>query len=133
MNNFFVDIVCRAFTNIEEIHKAAAENKELLVQNEALKELKDLKLHWSEGIDKIVDNNISNYDTQIMQKHKQLETEAENFEWESLNRALTQNRTTRQKSMTSLGFGFSQRQGRDGLDGDEPALGESIFGDSMRK
>lgn len=63
MNNFFVDIVCRAFTNIEEIHKAAAENKELLVQNEALKELKDLRAHWFEGIDKIIDNNISNYDT----------------------------------------------------------------------
>jgi hypothetical protein len=63
-----------------------------------------------------------------MQKHKQLETEAENMEWESLNRALTQKKsnTNRQKSMTTTGFGMSQRGPGDN---EEPVLGESIYGD----
>jgi hypothetical protein len=63
MNNFFVDIACRSFTNIEEIHKATQENKELLMQNSALKELKDLQLNWNDGLNRIVENNFSNYDT----------------------------------------------------------------------
>ena len=63
MNNFYVDIVCRAFTNIEEIHKAAQENKELLMQNSALKELKELSTNWKDGIHRIVENNFSNYTT----------------------------------------------------------------------
>lgn len=29
MNNFYVDIVCRSFTNIEDIHRASQENQEL--------------------------------------------------------------------------------------------------------
>jgi len=131
MNNFYVDITCRAFTNIEEIHQQAAENKELLMQNSALKELKELEYVWNEGVNRIVDNNFSNYDTQIMQKHKQLETDAENMEWESLNRALSERKlggTSRAggKSQSNMGFGASQRERQDN---EEPILGQSIYGD----
>lgn len=70
MNNFYVDIVCRAFTNIEEMHKQAQENKELVMQNSALKELQNLSSGWSQEINRLVDNNFSNYDTLVMQKHK---------------------------------------------------------------
>lgn len=134
MNNFYVDISCRAFTNIEEIHKQTQENKELLMQNSALKELKELSSVWRDGIDRLVDNNYNNYDNQIMSKHKQLETEAENQEWESLNRALSERKfgTSRQKSMTTLGFGMSQRN--NGEDGEnEPVMGESIYDESNRR
>jgi hypothetical protein len=74
MNNFYIDITCRAFTNIEDIHKAAQENKELNQQNAALKELKELSVDWKGGIDRLVETQFNQYDTQIMQKHKQLET-----------------------------------------------------------
>lgn len=63
MNNFYVDIICRAFTNIEEIHRAAQENKELNKQNAALKELKDLSSVWRSDIDRLVEQQFNQYDT----------------------------------------------------------------------
>lgn len=75
MNNFYVDITCRAFTNIEEIHRAAAENKELNKQNAALKELKELSVGWRQDIDRLVEQQFNQYDTQIMTKHKQIEAD----------------------------------------------------------
>lgn len=89
MNNFYVDIVCRAFTNIEEIHRQAQENKELNKQNSALRELKDLSAIWKADIDRLVEQQFNQYDTQIITKHKQLEAEQENEDWEKLNRELT--------------------------------------------
>ena len=47
MNNFFVDIVCRSFTNIEEIHRQNRENNEQNKKAAVLKELGRLKEHWN--------------------------------------------------------------------------------------
>jgi DNA repair ATPase RecN len=89
MNNFYIDITCRAFTNIEDIHRQAQENKELNKQNSALRELKELSSNWKADIDKLVESQFNQYDTQIMTKHKQLEAQQENEDWEKLNKELT--------------------------------------------
>lgn len=60
---------------------------------------------WKQDIDRLVEAQFNQYDTQIMTKHKQLEAEQENDDWEKLNRELTT-----KKSMGSAKFksGVSQ-------------------------
>jgi len=42
MNNFFVNIVARSYTNIEEVLQARQDNQELQKQRETLKELENI-------------------------------------------------------------------------------------------
>lgn len=48
MNNFFVNICARSFTNIEEFLKSQEENKDKNKKENALKELEKIKDHWKE-------------------------------------------------------------------------------------
>jgi len=50
MNNFFVNIVCRSYTNIEEYLQARNDNVELQKQKETMKELEGIQKTWISGI-----------------------------------------------------------------------------------
>jgi len=50
MNNFFVNIVTRSYTNIEEYLQQRQENVEMLKQKETLKELENIQKSWTTGI-----------------------------------------------------------------------------------
>jgi len=48
MNNFFVNICARSFTDIEDFLKMQEENKDKNKQENALKELEKIKDQWKE-------------------------------------------------------------------------------------
>jgi len=50
MNNFFVNIVTRSYTTIEEYLQQRQENVEMLKQKETLKELENIQKSWTTGI-----------------------------------------------------------------------------------
>ena len=50
MNNFFVNIVTRSYTEIDEILLNQHENVEAQKQKETLKELEGIKKNWTTGI-----------------------------------------------------------------------------------
>ena len=50
MNNFFVNIIARSYTDIEEILRMQEENKDQNTQINQLKELEKIKDHWKETI-----------------------------------------------------------------------------------
>lgn len=57
MNNFFVDIVCRSFTSIEEQQRQFRENNEANKKAVILKELDQLKNVWRDEIENETSNN----------------------------------------------------------------------------
>lgn len=50
MNNFFVNIVTRSYTNIEEYLQARQDNVELQKQKETMKELEGIQKNWTTSI-----------------------------------------------------------------------------------
>mmetsp|Transcript_33505 Transcript_33505/g.51468 ORF Transcript_33505/g.51468 Transcript_33505/m.51468 type:complete len:147 (+) Transcript_33505:4247-4687(+) len=46
MNNFYIDIVAKSFTNIEDILKSKFENSEVKKQKETIKALDTIKKYW---------------------------------------------------------------------------------------
>ena len=70
MNNFFVNIVTKSFTNIDEFLKSMYENKEALKQKETLKELEVIKKNWSIGMANEVNEQFDKFDKQIMNYKK---------------------------------------------------------------
>jgi len=50
MNNFFVNIVTRSYTDIDEILLSQHENVEAQKQKETLKELEGIKKNWTSSI-----------------------------------------------------------------------------------
>ena len=89
MNNFYVDITCRSFTNIEETHKLALENTQLNKQNAALKELQSLNEIWTRDVDMAVGTSIGRYDDAVDRKQKK-DQEDEDNDWPALRKLANQ-------------------------------------------
>lgn len=66
MNNFFVNIVTRSYTNIEEYLQARADNVELSKQRETLKELESISKSWQSGMYSEVTQQYTEFDKQIL-------------------------------------------------------------------
>jgi hypothetical protein len=69
MNNFFIEIVTRSFTNIEEILKNQRDNVLQKKQQETLAELEKVKKNWNKSIYSEVNANFDNYDKTILKSH----------------------------------------------------------------
>lgn len=67
MNNFFVNIVTRSYTNIEEYLQARQDNVEIQKQKETLKELEGIQKSWTSGIYSEVTQQLNDFDKQILQ------------------------------------------------------------------
>lgn len=67
MNNFFVNIVTRSFTNIEVILKELQDNNDLQKQIEILAEIEILKQPWTQNVMNEVTDNLDRFDKNIMQ------------------------------------------------------------------
>ena len=73
MNNFWVNIVARSFTNIEEQWQQAVENKKAIHQKEVLEELGKLKPVWKEEIEQECMKNFNTFEnksTEASQKNR---------------------------------------------------------------
>lgn len=66
MNNFFIEIVTRSFTNIEEVLKNQRDNVLQKKQQETLLELEKVKKNWNQSIYSEVNANFDNYDKTIL-------------------------------------------------------------------
>ena len=117
MNNFYVDITCRAFTNIEEIHKQATENTQLNKQNSALKELKDLNDLWNNDINGAVVHQLNNYDNAVIRK-QQHDQEDEDNNWEALKKLANQ----KTQGSRSRGFGNATSMGGNTMHNNEEPM-----------
>jgi len=73
MNNFFVNIVTRSFTNIEEIYRQLRDNKEVQKQQEVLTELEVVKGAWKNIISQECTDNYDRFDKNISESKKTLE------------------------------------------------------------
>lgn len=73
MNNFFVNIVTRSYTNIEEYLQARQENVEMQKQKETLKELEGIQKSWTSGIYQEVSSQFDTFDKHILGFNKKLE------------------------------------------------------------
>ena len=69
MNNFFIEIVTRSFTNIEEILKNQRDNILQKKQQETLLELEKVKKTWNTSIYTEVNANFDNYDKTILKSN----------------------------------------------------------------
>lgn len=69
MNNFFIEIVTRSFTNIEEVLKSQRDNVLQKKQAETLAELERVKKNWDKSIYSEVNANFDNYDKTILKSH----------------------------------------------------------------
>ena len=65
MNNFFVNIVTRSYTNIEEYLQARNDNVELQKQKETMKELEGIQKTWISGIQTDVLGQLDKFDKTI--------------------------------------------------------------------
>lgn len=70
MNNFFINIVTRSYTNIDELLKSNTENTEQNKQKETLKELETVKDHWSQNLLEDVNQNFDKWDKKIIEAKK---------------------------------------------------------------
>ena len=70
MNNFFVNIVTRSYTEIDEILLNQHENVEAQKQKETLKELEGIKKNWTTGIFTEVSQQFDKFDKNIMEIQK---------------------------------------------------------------
>merc|ERR1712086_1214455 len=66
MNNFFVNIIARSFTDIDEFLKLQEENKDTNKQENALKELEKLKENWKITLANEATEQFSQFDNKIM-------------------------------------------------------------------
>ena len=69
MNNFFVEIITRSFTNIEEVLKNQRDNILQKKQQETLLELEKVKKSWNKSIYSEVNANFDNYDKTILKSN----------------------------------------------------------------
>lgn len=98
MNNFFINITSRAFTNIEDILDDNRDNVEIQKTKEALQELNKIKPAWHrEIIDEIMDS-YDKYDT-VISKNR-MEVVLKQGEKED-QRAMTRKNLTRSKSISN--------------------------------
>lgn len=65
MNNFFVNIVTRSYTNIEEHLQSMIDNVEGKKQKETLQELEGIKKNWTTGIQSEVTEQFDKFDKAI--------------------------------------------------------------------
>lgn len=72
MNNFFVNIVTRSYTEIDEILLSQHENVEAQKQKETLKELEGIKKNWTTGIFTEVSQQFDKFDKNIMEIQKSM-------------------------------------------------------------
>ena len=72
MNNFFVNIAARSFTNIEEYLKNMYENSEAIKQKETLKELEGIKKNWANAIQTEVNEQFDKFDKNIIAYKKDM-------------------------------------------------------------
>lgn len=72
MNNFFVNIVTRSYTNIEEYLQQRQENVEMQKQKETLKELENIQKSWTTGIYQEVNTQLDTFDKNIIEFNKAL-------------------------------------------------------------
>jgi len=70
MNNFFVNIVTRSYTNIEEYLQARHDNVELQKQKETLKELENIQKSWVSGVQSEVTQQLDKFDQNILNFNK---------------------------------------------------------------
>lgn len=70
MNNFFVNIITRSYTNIEEYLQQRQDNVEMQKQKETLKELDSIRLTWTTGIQREVGHQLDAFDRQIINFNK---------------------------------------------------------------
>jgi len=70
MNNFFVNIIARSFTDIDEFLKLQEENKDQNKQENALKELEKVKVDWKNALTGEASDQFTRLDEKIM-KDKQ--------------------------------------------------------------
>jgi len=73
MNNFFVNIVARSFTEIEEIYRQLRDNKEVQKQQEVLAEIEVVKSAWKNIISQECTENYDRFDKNISESKKTLE------------------------------------------------------------
>jgi hypothetical protein len=72
MNNFFVNIVTRSYTDIDEILLSQHENIEAQKQKETLKELEGIKKNWTNGIFSSVSQQFDKFDKNILEIQKSM-------------------------------------------------------------
>lgn len=70
MNNFWVNIVARSFTNIEEQWQQAVENKKAIHQKEVLDEINKLKPNWKTEIEQECMKNFNTYENKATEAVK---------------------------------------------------------------
>ena len=66
MNNFFVNIVTRSYTNIEEYLQQRQENVEMQKQKETLTELANIKKSWQNGVQNEVNGQLDSFEKIIL-------------------------------------------------------------------
>jgi len=66
MNNFFVNIIARSFTDIDEFLKQQEENKDQNKQENAIKELDRIKESWASTLKNEATEQYSQFDAKVM-------------------------------------------------------------------
>jgi len=67
MNNFYVDIICRSFTNIEEVQRQYKESNESNKNKASLKELESLKEHWNGELNNEASTHFNGIDQKLLE------------------------------------------------------------------